>query len=240
MDAKTRGQRRWYCSEDCRAPQLICGHCRQPFRMLRLYVDRGQGKFCSRACADEARRRGVTIDAARRTCKRCGRPFLMKPGEVLSGKRRTRCSKDCQTTRRPIPCFVCAALFKPMNPGARFCSIGCYRRNKGETSLETIVREVLTTYGYQFRQEVKIGRWTVDFLIEESVVVEADGGYWHGKPKTRVRDAKKDADLILLGHIVVRVAEAELRKDPICVVSALMACSQSPRKTFYAKAARSA
>ena len=54
--------------------------------------------------------------------------------------------------------------------------------------------------GVRFRQQVKIGRDRVDFLIGERLVVEIDSSGYH----TSLEDTKRDARLSMLGYRVLR------------------------------------
>lgn len=107
---------------------------------------------------------------------------------------------------------------------AKFCSLSCYRRHGGESSLERIVRSELDRAAIPYEQEARVGKWSIDFLVAGRVAVEADGSYWHSSPATKRRDAKRDAALSARGLIVIRLAESEVRSDPRCVLRALTAC----------------
>jgi very-short-patch-repair endonuclease len=83
----------------------------------------------------------------------------------------------------------------------------CYRRFKGESSLETKFKQALTELSLNYVQETQIGRYSVDFLLSESrVIIEVDGDYWHNGEK----DSRKDAYLQNRGWKVVRFKESEL------------------------------
>jgi very-short-patch-repair endonuclease len=96
--------------------------------------------------------------------------------------------------------------------------------------LEARARLALTEAGLSFVAEKKIGRWSVDFLVEQIFVLETDGTYWHATEKTRCRDARRDAELVGMGFRVVRVSEKEVKADPSSVIRALLACGLSPEK----------
>lgn len=223
-----------YCSEECRAPLLTCKQCGKQFRMLRIYADRGprHGAFCSHACMRAANRGGVAKEDTTRTCARCGKTFSFVPSALRRGVNRTLCSKSCQKAARiTLHCDLCGKPFWRLPStvkGARFCSTACYRKSNLETSIERVVRVELERAGVQFVKQEKIGRWVVDFLVMGKWVVEADGEYWHASPKIRARDARRDAELASQGYVVVRLAERELKRDPSCVIRALLACGLTP------------
>lgn len=63
-----------------------------------------------------------------------------------------------------------------------------------------------------------IGRYTVDFYWpSHALVVETDGGDYHGHAIATRRDARRDADLRRRGHTVIRVPEDELPDAPATV-----------------------
>jgi very-short-patch-repair endonuclease len=103
----------------------------------------------------------------------------------------------------------------------RFCSVSCYRKHKGETSIETLVRRQFSASGIPFVQEHRIGRWSVDFLVADRIVVEVDGTYWHSLRGVRARDVKRDKMLTEMGFVVIRLDEQAVKKDPAVAIRAL-------------------
>jgi very-short-patch-repair endonuclease len=103
-----------------------------------------------------------------------------------------------------------------------------------------LVRAELDRLGISYRQEEKVGRWSVDFLLDRQVVLEADGGYWHASERIRARDARRDSALARLGYTTIRLSEADLRVDPEIVQRTLRRCGLIPRgislagQTFFA------
>lgn len=94
-----------------------------------------------------------------------------------------------------------------------FCSRECYIEFKGETSIEKKIRLTLTKSGVSFSQEVKIGIYRADFLIQEkNTVIECDGDYWHKIPGAIEKDQRKDKYLSHLGYKVIRIAESHIRQ----------------------------
>lgn len=93
--------------------------------------------------------------------------------------------------------------------------MACYRRYRGETTLERQVREELELRGVTFVQEGKVGRYSVDFLLtRERLALEVDGTYWHRDP---ARDQRKGMFLILNGWDVVRLSDKDIKKHGAAV-----------------------
>jgi very-short-patch-repair endonuclease len=227
-----------YCSRECYGLSqrsvltTACLHCGTVFS----YPAARPGKYCCRACYEAARAEHNTVTkhcevcgkaftvsastahrynrcssecgkAERRVkCKRCGKEFLARPGT-----KRSYCSEECRRPPAMVTCIECGKRHraKPCAAKARrFCSIACYRRHRGETTLEGTVRASLERLGVAFEQERKVGRYSVDFFLpRERIALEVDGAYWHPSP---ARDAQRDRRLAE-GH-GVRVARLRERE----------------------------
>lgn len=86
---------------------------------------------------------------------------------------------------------------------------------KKETSLERKVRLCLEFLEVSFKQQHVIGRAIADFYIEPSLIIEADGKYWHDKPEVKIRDMRRDKWLQSEGYTVLRLDEETIQDDPI-------------------------
>ena len=85
--------------------------------------------------------------------------------------------------------------------------------------MELLVREVFREYGISYREEVPIGRYSVDFVLPAfALAVEADGPYWHGKKnetEARAEGREQKEQLIAeAGYSLIRLASDDLKKDP--------------------------
>src|SRR5205085_4021592 len=66
---------------------------------------------------------------------------------------------------------------------------------------------------------VRVGRWTVDFLWRrERVIVEVDGFDFHRGRWAFERDRRKDGELHAAGFLVIRVTMLQLRHEPEVVL----------------------
>jgi very-short-patch-repair endonuclease len=83
-----------------------------------------------------------------------------------------------------------------------------------KTSIEVAVESTLKVFGFNFEQAKPINRYIVDFLLpDHSIVIEADGDYWHSLPDAIERDKKRDQVLTSLGYQVVRIREKNIREN---------------------------
>jgi very-short-patch-repair endonuclease len=57
------------------------------------------------------------------------------------------------------------------------------------TKQEIIVGECLDAMGLRYHEQRQIGKYYVDFLVEDTIVVEADGVFGHFLQADRDRDA---------------------------------------------------
>lgn len=64
------------------------------------------------------------------------------------------------------------------------------RANKqsAKTKIETIVRELLDQIGMAFEQNKQVGRYNLDFVIEDGKAIECYGDFWHCNPKLFAHD----------------------------------------------------
>jgi very-short-patch-repair endonuclease len=195
-----------YCSHECyhaKRPKVTktCKVCGKEFTVAKSVA--GRYSVCSREC-----RYPHTVFVA---CERCGNVFR---GE---GRGRTRrfCSEACRRPPMHINCQTCgkSVRVQPGDVDRQFCSLACYRRSKGETLLEKQVREALNALGIAYIQEVRVGRYVVDFLLSAlNIALEADGDYWH---RDTARDQRKTVYLNKHGLRVVRIRESELTQHSV-------------------------
>ena len=94
------------------------------------------------------------------------------------------------------------------------------RDHHEETSIERIVKSILLSWGVSFHQEFPIkGFGRADFYIpSKNLVIECDGTYWHGLPKSVARDKKKEEIAPLMGLNLLRLPEKDIRdnRDALC------------------------
>ena len=190
-----------FCSRACYISnwssrvEKVCVTCGVRFSVPASNADRYQN--CSARC-----RSAKTLHA---DCPRCGRRFL-----VDSRRRRRHCSESCRRPPSYIDCETCGKRRRvtPSEVGRRrHCSFACYRRGRSRTSPERNVADCLDRLGVAFAHEVRVGRYSVDFMLPGRVALEVDGAYWHAK--TASRDARRDMRLRAKGYVVVRIVADE-------------------------------
>ena len=65
-----------------------------------------------------------------------------------------------------------------------------------------------------FIAEYSIGPYDVDFYVpSRNLIIEADGTYWHSRPETIERDAKRDTYLKGLGYVIFRIPQETLENE---------------------------
>ncbi len=225
-----------FCSEECRRRSYeakriirICEVCGKEFRIIQAVAKKkDSGKYCSEECRDAAKRDYVEI-----VCAECGRKVSI-PRSVTEREGRGKfCSRDCfdkhiyaQVT---LACPRCGREFVTKQSqvkwhNRRFFSSSCSLLYRGETSIETLIREELERRSVPFEPQARIGKFNVDFLLPESrCVIECDGEYWHSGSKAQARDQYKDRFLIEKGYQVFRLSEREIRESPVdCIDRVLM------------------
>lgn len=216
---------------------------------------RNPNKYCSDQCRLDALHRGNTGEGSTQwkpkvsiTCDWCKEPFDVVPSEV-SVKR--FCSKTCDSAwRRTVTgpdhplykpkvrmaCEVCGTerMVKPSLVGRfRACSRRCAAaliEMPRSSSLETATKAVLDLLGETYEQQTRFKWYSVDFYLPlRNAVIECDGLYWHSLPKQQRIDKSKDTYLRNRGIVVVRITEADIRRDVWSAVVNALHATPPPR-----------
>jgi len=223
-----------YCSQNCywtgnNKKQLkTCQVCHKEFRIKSYLAKQGFGLYCSKKCwfslFDEWKKKVK--------CRQCKKEFLVlrsvyKKNPGFCGK---TCKDDFERDYVLKICQGCKQSFQiPRSDVSRgrgaFCTWECFKKYKGETSIEKLVRLELIRLNESFQQEARFGRFRADFFLpNKKIIIECDGDYWHRDEKSKERDKRKDALLKELGYKIIRINESEIRKNisnlDILIVSA--------------------
>jgi very-short-patch-repair endonuclease len=220
--------RKKYCSKPCKVNsqkkslKLKCNNCGSDYLVRPFENTR---KYCSPQCSHEGQMKKNECK-----CKKCGILFYEQPNRINAGKG-VFCSLKCYRETSPgkilQKCKWCKQEFKVFpsqlkrEGGGNFCGYTCRssyivsiqggRRSSLEISIENELRKLELTYFAQYR----LGKYLCDFFIPHlDLVIECDGEYWHSLPKVVKRDVRKSRWLKNNGYTIIRLPEAEIRKDP--------------------------
>lgn len=101
---------------------------------------------------------------------------------------------------------------------------------KPSTLIEQKVADILSSMQVSFKQEVTIGKYTVDFLVNDTYIIECYGDFWHcnpekyssdyfnkGKRKTAKeiweRDSERKKAFESMGYAFLSLWESEINKN---------------------------
>lgn len=205
-------------------PARPCARCGRP-------LINGQITFCSWRCRCRPRIFEV--------CQCCG-VVLRRP------RQRKFCSRECanrmlsrrygpQHPRWQIkaikPCEWCGTGMELTDWYAarqRFCSLRCkgswsVRQKRGITRPEKLLADELCRQGIRFQRNAPVGRFTVDFLLDQApVAIEVDGLYWHALPAQRCRDQEKEQLTGMAGIRLLRFSQPQVEQQmSICIAEVL-------------------
>lgn len=207
---KKSAQHLKYCSVECRNKGMekkvskICPVCNKEFHVPVSNASRYN--VCSMKC-----RLSETIYL---NCSRCGKRF----NNHTPKRKRNYCSELCRRPASTKVCEQCGKIFRYRpNETPRFCSIACYRQyisgNGGETSIEKDTRQILEKLQLVYKQEAKLGRYSVDFILPQfNLAIECDGKYWHRNPK---RDLAKNRYIKAHHYKLLRLPELLIKSGGV-------------------------
>ncbi len=82
------------------------------------------------------------------------------------------------------------------------------------TKPELLIEEELKKRNINYKKQVPISGFCVDFYLEEyRIIIECDGDYWHNLPGAQENDARKTASWEFQGFKVFRFWEHEINKS---------------------------
>jgi len=99
------------------------------------------------------------------------------------------------------------------------------RQFKTVTNPEMAIWGMLTALEIEFKYQVPVDKYVVDFLIASDVVIEVFGDYWHNKNMKssgrKTSDESKINELNNLGYNVIVIWESEIFNSPVIVLDKL-------------------
>lgn len=205
-----------YCSLACywtgtdKKQLKVCKSCNKYFYADATLIRKGFGFYCSRECwfsiFNEWKREVK--------CKQCKKIFRVI--RAVYKKKPKYCSRECKDASQLdhifSVCRGCKIEFKLTHSALKrgrgsFCTWKCFKRYRGESSLEIIVKQQLQSLNETFEQEMKVGKFRTDFYLpKRKLVIECDGEYWHMTQKIKLRDQRKDKLLAKLGYNILRLS----------------------------------
>jgi len=232
-----------YCSVRCARevdPKvLICEQCNKLYQK-KIPPSQKIPRYCSQECFKLA-------DARKpKTCQLCDKSFI--------GQNDYYCSLECTRLAKrkytPVEEERILNLYQELGihrtsklleiPKRDVYTIG--RRYKVEappeskwdvfrdnpTALEAELFKHLETLNVAYKSQLQIGRYIVDALIDDHLIIEADGDYWHGHPrfepltarqrKQRGQDRARDTYFSERGYTVERVWESDMCLEAVASI----------------------
>lgn len=209
-----------YCCLECywigtnKKKLKTCKVCKKKFTIKSYLVKQGFGFYCSKKCwfsIFEKQRKIIK-------CKECQKERSVYRSVYVKDPK--FCSKECSDDSKIDhifrTCRECKRSFRLTNSALNrgrgsFCTWECYKKYKGESSLELKVRQQLEKLNELFQQEMRIGKFRADFYLpKRNLIIECDGEYWHMDQKARLRDQRKDKLLEELGYNILRLSGQDI------------------------------
>ena len=105
------------------------------------------------------------------------------------------------------------------------------KNKKGLTKIEGKVAQYLDCLGLKYKQNHGVGKYSVDFLVENKYIIECYGNYWHCNPQKYTpdfynrglkceaherwtKDQKRQEELEALGYQFLTLWENEITSAP--------------------------
>lgn len=178
-----------------------CDYCGEEIIRINNIANRYEHHFCNNTCRGLFQAERIEV-----TCNTCEQHFYKRPSETKGNF--NFCDTQCRTEyfikNNPNPkkdkiiskCEVCREtkeVFQSVydkNNNKVFCTQKCFhiylneiRKSRKETKPEYMVRKYLEKNNiHHIPQEFIKDKFFVDFLINENIILEVFGDYWHGNP----------------------------------------------------------
>ena len=134
---------------------------------------------------------------------------------------RVRCSLEGQEKARQVALDQFARLGPPF-AGHKHSAVTCEKIRQARlrqtfpkkmTVIECLLHDEFAMRGLEFEMhKTMFGRFQPDFVFEQAkLIVQADGDYWHARPKVRERDAVFNQLARQDGWMVWRLGEREIK-----------------------------
>ncbi|MEU9397792.1 DUF559 domain-containing protein [Streptomyces sp. NPDC048324] len=194
-------------------PCCVCG---EHFRATRSRVDEGRKLYCSEDC--QAKDAAANKIYEERPCEHCGETMVLTHTKEVEDRR--FCSWECFNLHRPTDPEVLERMARMRN-----AQLQQTQPTRCEEILYRLMDQAILG---QWEPQLRLFHWTVDAaILEQKLVVQADGDYWHGltaaksgqgpSPSVALtikKDRAQDKYLTTAGWRVLRLWESELKQDP--------------------------
>jgi len=88
-----------------------------------------------------------------------------------------------------------------------------YFKLGGQSNLEIDFFNVLRFYyGNRIKLSHRIENRYYDYIIDDILLIEVDGTYWHSFEKSKINDKYKDELAIKYGYQLLRISEKEIKE----------------------------
>lgn len=187
-----------------------------------------RGRYCSYECFGRSIQTRIMV-----VCEYCGKSFERNPKGI---KKHIFCSRKCRDDfqrigREDRVCGYCGkSIIRRGRRKYNFCSYACnhasQQKSIGLNGLEKKGKVILKNIGISFQEQVLIhGKFVVDVLLPNNVIIQWDGDYWHGNPKRykvlnfiqerqRKHDKACNAYLKKCGYRIIRFWEWDVNNRP--------------------------
>lgn len=146
----------------------------------------------------------------KRKCKVCGKIF-----HFIRGSKEIYCSKKCQVKDLEWLEGQRRNTLQQISEG----------KIKGvDTSIELAIEVLLKKHSIEYEKQFVLGYWAFDFCVQNKVLIEADGDYWHGNPnfyenlnpmqrKNQLKQNRKDSYAAKDGFKILHFWGDEIRNN---------------------------
>ncbi len=223
-----------------RKVKKICKVCKKEFFLYPCQVKgrKNHGLTCSVECNSKLMDTRIKVK-----CDICGKEFLRQKRQIKKRNYcGQKCCGLAQRKRKKFKCIVCGKVkerpISQLKGGGRgkFCGKKCrfrfQRSRKGRalqrkvtiasfpikspTDIELILQKILDGLNIKHISQVKkFKRYILDEIIPKyALIVEAQGTFWHQRPKRKRRDRKRKRYLEKRGYKVLLLDGQLLKKFP--------------------------
>lgn len=114
-------------------------------------------------------------------CKMCNKEFIYR-----KNSKTTYCSIKCRSSDNDLKDIIREHTLRQYESG---------NIKSSNTSIEIAIKYILNEMGVAYKHQFRLGRFIFDFKVQDSILIECDGDYWHSNPlfynESNVNDKQK-------------------------------------------------